>query len=139
MKRIFLDTNVVLDLALDRHPFAAEAQQIFDLLDGSELEAYISATTITDLYYIIRKSKSSDVAMALIESLLQILRIAGVDEAVVNQAIAWKWADFEDAIQAVAAHRQPVDFLITRNVDDFSQSSVTVLSPTEFLRRWDGG
>lgn len=78
--RILIDTNVVLDLALDRQPFASDAQAIFEALDQPELTGLITATTITDLYYVLRKVKGKEVTLAFLTDLLQVVDVAGVEQ-----------------------------------------------------------
>jgi predicted nucleic acid-binding protein len=136
MTRILIDTNVVLDLALDRSPYAADAQALFEALDQPGLSGLITATTVTDLYYVLRKAKGRETTVALLKDLLQVIDIAGVDRGMVVKALHANWKDFEDAIQAFAAEHQQADYLITRNTKDFQAASVPALSPADFLATW---
>ncbi len=87
MKRALLDTNVILDIALKRQPFFNEAVALFDLIDQKKLTGYVTATTITDIYYISRKEKSNDVALQFIAGLIEILDVVGIDKDVITTAL----------------------------------------------------
>ncbi|MEO0584079.1 MAG: PIN domain-containing protein [Bacteroidota bacterium] len=137
MRKILLDTNVILDIALNRQPFFQEAEKVFLLLDSSQLIAYVSASTITDIYYITRKAKGHSLAINFLKDLLQFVEVAGVDHSIILSAITMQSPDFEDAVQMSAAAAIQVDFIITRNQPDFSASPIPVYSPADFLSFWN--
>jgi predicted nucleic acid-binding protein len=136
MTRILIDTNVVLDLALDREPFAQDAQSLFEVLDQPDLEGIITATTITDLYYLLRKAKGRETAVTLLQDLLLVVTVAEVNHSSIEKALNLNWKDFEDALQAVTAQAAGADFLITRNVKDFQPGVISILSPIDFLAQF---
>lgn len=138
MTSLLIDTNVVLDLALDREPYAADAQALFEALDRPDLSGFITATTVTDLYDVLPKARGRDTTLSLLKDLVQVVDIAGVDRSIFMKALQSEWKDFEDAIQAIAAEHLKVDYLITRNLKDFQHASVTVLTPAAFLAKWEG-
>ena len=133
MKKVLLDTNIVLDIALKRNPHYNESFHIFSLISKKKVEAYITTTSITDIYYIIRKELNHNLSMRFIIDLVSIVRLINVTEQTILSAIETKNNDFEDAIQFTAAHENSLDLIITRNKKDFLNSQLKVFNPTEFL------
>lgn len=131
MKRILLDVNVVLDVLLDRRPFADGSSAVWASVERGEAEGCLSAHAITTLHYLNARAVGSRMAHDTTEALLSVFDVAGVDAAVLNAALALKWPDFEDAVTAAAARRAKCDALVTRNPRDFKGSSVRVLTPAE--------
>ena len=134
MNKMLLDTNIILDMALGRQPFFEKAQKL--VLQASELEVplFVTATTITDIYYIIRKAKGRDEALGFVIQLLDFVQVASVDRKVLEMALALQdLRDFEDAIQASTAILHDIDVLVTRNSDDFSGAPLPILSPEEAI------
>lgn len=133
--RILVDTNVVLDIILERQPFYEQSAKLLQVAAWTNTEIFITATTITDLYYIVRKAKGRGTAIGFIDDLLKIVEIAGVDKTVVVQALKLDLPDFEDAIQVSSAKQQAINIIVTRNEADFSASGLEVYSPEAFLKR----
>ena len=136
--KILVDANVALDILLERRPFYISGMQILGLSKGG-IELFISASTITDLHYIIRKElKSKEKALSLIKNLLISVDIAAVSGSEIRKAIDLDWGDFEDAVQFAAGESLAVDYLVTRNTSDFAASrsgnaTLPVVTPDEFL------
>ena len=131
--RILLDTNFVLDVALARQPFARAAEQILAASDFSRIHLFITASSATDLYYVLRKEQGREAGLRFIQRLLECVDACGVDKAVLNAALASGFRDYEDAVQSAAAVEAKVDIIVTRNKADFSSSPLTVLTPDEFV------
>ena len=100
---ILLDTNIILDLALQRQPYFEEAIAIFKIIDKSNIRACVTASSITDIYYIVKKSKSHKEAIEIIKSIIQYFEIISIDKEIIVRAIESSMKDFEDAIQSFAA------------------------------------
>ena len=130
---ILLDTNIILDLALQRQPYFEEAIAIFKLIDKSNIRACVTASSITDIYYIVKKSKSHNEAIAIVKNIIQYFEIISVDKEIIVRAIESSMKDFEDAIQSFAALSENIDYIVTRNIKDFENSKVLGISPQEFL------
>lgn len=130
---ILLDTNIILDLALQRQPYFEEAIAIFKLIDKSNIRACVTASSITDIYYIVKKSKNHNEAIAIIKNIIQYFEIISVDKEIIIRAIESSMKDFEDAIQSFAALSENIDYIVTRNIKDFENSKVLAISPQEFL------
>jgi predicted nucleic acid-binding protein len=131
---VLLDTNVALDVLLERQPFCAEARRIIVLSEKRIIESYVSASAITDIYYLTHKHyQDRTAALALLKNLLQTINPATVSNESVYEALNLEWSDFEDAVQYVVGASISADYLITRTPQDFSQSVIAVATPTQFL------
>ena len=131
--KILIDTNVILYSTLERQPFFEQSARLFKTVIQSDIQIFITATTIIDLYYIIRKAKNREVALNFIEDLLRFTEIAAVDRNVITEALKLDLTDFEDAIQVSAANDKNVNIIVTRNESDFSNSNMEIYSPESFL------
>ena len=133
MKRVLLDVNVVLDVLLNRLPFADTSSEVWAVIERGEAEGLLSAHAVTTLHYLNAKAVGGRMARETTDALLSVFAVAGVDDAVLNTALALNWADFEDAVTAAAAKRAKCEALVTRNPTDFKGSAVRVLTPSEAL------
>ena len=132
--KILVDANVALDILLQRQPFYVTGIQILGL-SKSGIELYISASTITDLYYIIRRElKSKEISTQLLKNLIINVDIAAVSGSEIRKAIDLDWGDFEDAVQFVVGESLAVDYLVTRNTSDFISTTIPVVTPADLLR-----
>lgn len=132
--KLLIDTNIILDIALDRQPFVKHATLLFKTAQKREFMLFISATTVTDIYYITRKNRDKDTALAFLKDLLQFVNVASVDKDVVLKSLESEMADFEDAIQAFSAKDEGITTIITRNEIDFKQSGLSIFNPESFLK-----
>lgn len=133
--KVLIDTNVVLDLLLEREPFVESAIALFEQVERGNLTGYIAATTITNIFYIIRKSEGREVALAAINRLLTGLQFCAVDRQTVETALRLNLKDFEDGIQLACADISQLDGIVTRDPKDFIDSSLPIYSPTELLNQ----
>jgi predicted nucleic acid-binding protein len=131
MKRILLDVNVVLDVLLDRKPFAEPASAVWSAVERGEAEGLLSAHAVTTLHYLNAKAVGVRMATETTDALLSVFDVAPVDEAVLRSACSLEWKDFEDAVTAAGAKRAKCDAVITRNPRDFKGAPVRVLTPAE--------
>lgn len=133
MKRFLLDVNVVLDVLLDRRPFAEPASALWATAENGAAEGFLAAHALTTLHYLNAKAVGPRMARDTTEALLSVFEVAAVDKAVLGDAVQLGWSDFEDAVTAAAARRSRCDVLVTRNPRDFKRSPVRVLSPSEVV------
>ncbi len=133
--KILIDTNIVLDVLLERKPFVENAITIFEQIEQGKLEGYIAATTITNIFYIIRKTEGREVAIAAINRLLIGLQFCAVDHQTVETALSIGLKDFEDSIQLACATLSQLDGIVTRDHKDFISSNLAIYSPTELLNQ----
>ena len=128
-----LDTNVVLDVLLDRTAFVDQSSQILDLVERGAVTGLLCATTITTLAYLAGKSVGKQQATKQIRRLLSLFEVAPVTRAVLDAALASKAPDFEDAVLAEAALQAGAHAIITRNLRDFAHSPVRAHTPAQWL------
>ncbi|UIE38085.1 type II toxin-antitoxin system VapC family toxin [Leptodesmis sichuanensis] len=129
--RVLIDTNVVLDFLQEREPFVENAARLFERIDAGEIEGFIAATTITNIYYIVRRAAGRAVAQDAVTQVLSDLTICTVDLEVLEQALALDFEDFEDAVQYACAVVYSVDAIVTRDATGFTNSEVPVVLPEE--------
>jgi predicted nucleic acid-binding protein len=134
MKHYLVDTNVIIDLLLNREGADAAAA----LLDGAERGEYklsLCSLSYTNIYYSLRKYLSHDERISCLSQLCDVLHTVPVDGFVVSMALQSGWRDFEDAVQySSAVSSKTVDGIITRNEKDFLLSEIPVINPLEFLK-----
>jgi len=131
--KILLDTNIILDYALERSEFIENAREIMKLSYSRSLDAYISASSVTDIYYIVRKSKSKEQALLFLQNILSFIDVAGVNKIIALQALNSNFNDFEDAMQNFSASNSGVEIIVTRNKQDFKTSQLQIFEPSEFI------
>jgi len=132
MKRIFIDTNVVIDFLADRRPFSLDAARLFDLALEGKSKIYISAVSYNNIYYILRQSLTNNATIKLLDELEEMTEIADVTGDVIRKSLKTDFKDYEDAIQYYCALSiAKIDFIVTRNTKDFKKSTISVLTPAE--------
>ena len=131
--KVMVDTNVILDVLLAREHFVDHAAQILGMIERSELEGHLCATTITTIDYLLNRSLTKKQSRDTLHRLMQLFEIAPVNRSVIEEALASKISDFEDAVLAQSGILAGVDLIITRNLKDFKKSTVRVVEPIEFL------
>lgn len=131
--KVLLDTNVILDFALERQPWFVNSEQIIYMVEQKQIIGYISASTVSDIYYIIRKMKSKELALEFIKNLSTICQIATVDSSVVSMALNTNFKDFEDAIQYSTYVLNKLNVIVTRNTEDFPVGVIKILTPIQLI------
>ncbi len=132
--KLLIDTNVVLDVLLKREPFLKTSFEILELSQKENINEYISASSITDIYYIAnRQIHDRGAVLKLITDLLKIIHIAGVNEEEIIFALKLGWQDFEDAVQYAVSLYFDADLIVTRNPSDYKDSKIPVLTPEQAL------
>jgi predicted nucleic acid-binding protein len=134
MKRVLIDTNIILDILLTRKEFLEHSTAVLKSLLTQKYRGFVAATTLTNMYYIVRKAtgKTED-AMTAIDKTLQWCEVAPVNFKVLDAARSSGMNDFEDAVQVAAAKDSSIDILVTRDKMGFQNSGLQVYSPEEFL------
>ena len=132
---LLIDANIVLDVLLNRPEFVKESSLVWKLCETEQAKGYISALTFANLVYIMRKQLTPEKIEDVLQRLGLIFEFADLTSADVSKAAALHWADFEDAVQSVTAERIHANYIITRNVRDFTKSSVMAFTPAELLAR----
>lgn len=129
--RVLIDTNVVLDFLQEREPFAENAARLFERIDAGEIEGFIAATTITNIYYIVRRAAGRVVAQDAIMQVLSDLNICAVNLEILEQSLALDFEDFEDAVQYACAVLYGVNAIVTRDASGFVNAEIPVVLPEE--------
>lgn len=133
---VLIDTNIILDYLLEREPFFKDSKALFNSIGEEKISAYVTATTLTDIYYIARKqTKSIEKAKQSIVFILGVMKICPVDRNVIEIALESGLKDFEDAVQLASAITQGLDAIVTRNAKDFTNVSLPILSVSELLQK----
>ena len=132
---VLLDTNVVLDVLLNRQPWVSEAAAIWQANDVGQIDAYLVATTLTNIFYVARRLTNMDTARAAVRTCLEAFEICVVDRLALEQAEKLSGGDFEDNLQIACASQAGLDAIVTRDPTGFQTSAVLVLTPTELLLR----
>lgn len=134
MKKALIDTNVIMDIACHRQPFFDDSSGIFEKIDENRLQGYLSASIITDVFYLLQKDLGQQKALDFLKDLLKIVDVLAVDKEIVFKALYSDNPDFEDAIQTEVALQNNLDLIITRNTKDYKQlKNLQVLTPHEFM------
>lgn len=130
--RILFDTNILLDAILAREPFVTDAAFLLTAVESGQIVGFVSATTVTDVHYLVRRqTKSAEIAITAVTRLLELMEICTIDRAVLEQAIRLNQDDFEDAVQIACAIGLGLDAIVTRDVSGFSSSIIPVMSPKD--------
>lgn len=135
MKKVFLDTNVILDYYLDRQGFSDDAEAILAYGYNQKCLLYVSALTYANVAYVAKKKFPGNAIYSVLNSVSEFALVSEIDADVVKSAIDLRTKDFEDALQYFSAKTFSADYIITRNVKDFQFSELPVLSPQEFLKQ----
>jgi predicted nucleic acid-binding protein len=131
--RVMIDLNVILDVLQKRAPFYETSAALLAAAEIGYIQGYIAAHSVTTLFYLIQKGRSSSEARATITNLLQFLKISAVDQATIEQALNLDYRDFENAVQMMSAVQCKADYLITRNIKDYQPALLPVVQPVDFL------
>ena len=132
MTKLFLDTNIVIDLLDKREPFYHAAIKLFTMAYHKKVILYISPITYATASYLLRKHGQEEVKV-LLTNLRRLSRVTTTDEKTVDDALSSPFDDYEDALQYYSALHKKVDAIITRNTNDFSAATIPVMTAEEFI------
>jgi len=132
-RRIFIDTNVIIDYLAQRVPFAEDAMNLFSL-SSKYNQLYISALSFTTIYYVLKRHFKQEELLEMLKDILLLTEVLPTDDKIIRKAIQSEFTDFEDAVQYYTAESGKTDYIITRNTKDFKKSSIPIYTPTEFLQ-----
>jgi len=132
--KLLIDTNVVLDVLLRREPFFRTAAEVLNLTQRDEVREYVTASAITDIYYIANKQmKDRDAVRDLLKRLLMVVSVAAVSEREIQNALNLAWGDFEDSVQYSVALLNEMDGIVTRNPSDYQEANMRIWLPEQAL------
>lgn len=133
--RLLIDANILLDVLQKREPHYRDSVLIWKLCETEQAEGCVSALSIANLVYVMRKELTPDGIEEVLAKLSLIFSIIDLTPVDISKASEMRWTDFEDALQAVTADRIHADAIITRNIRDFKKSRVIAFTPAEYLAR----
>jgi len=134
MKKVFVDTNILIDLLANRPPFSKFAIEIFDLAERNKVKLFTSSHSFATTHYLLKKYIGEKDLRVLLHSLLDYIDLTAIDLPIIKKSLLSNHKDFEDAIQIFAANSiGNLDFIVTRNIKDFKNAGVNVLPPDELL------
>ena len=135
MKKILIDTDVILDFFFDRKPYSDYSTIILSLCEQKQLDGFITPVIISNIYYLLRRTGRHEKVIEKIRQLLTITNVLQMDRLVIEKALNSEFKDLEDALQNFAAiNYGGIEAIITRNVKDFKKSEIGVLTPESFVR-----
>jgi predicted nucleic acid-binding protein len=132
MKKVFLDTNIIVDLIADRRPFSKYAIEIFNKAEEKKIEIFTSSHSIATTHYLLKKYLDEKPLREVLYNLLDYLTVVPVDIDILKKGLRSKHKDFEDAIQILCASSiAKIDCIVTRNTKDFKDCEILVMTPDE--------
>lgn len=132
--KVLVDTNIIIDALTSREPFREDAEQIFLLAANQIEDMYITASSATDIYYLVRKHlHSTDKAKNVMSKLYELFHILDVTFADCHEALLSEVNDYEDAVISCCAFRNRMDYIVTRNIKDYESAKTSVILPKTFI------
>jgi len=136
MRKIFLDTNILVDLIADRKPFSKYAIEIFNTAETKKIKLFTSSHSLATTYYLLKKYVDDKTLREVLLGLIEYVTIIPVDSAILTKGLRSKHKDFEDSIQIFCATTiEKIDCIVTRNVKDFKGSELPILAPEELCAK----
>jgi predicted nucleic acid-binding protein len=133
IKRVFVDSDVILDIAFARMPFLENSKLLLSLLENGLAIGFISSNSIANIYYILRKAGDDAKARFFISNILKYLTVVSSTHSNILDALKSDFSDFEDALQYFCAIENQCECIVTRNLEDYKKSKLDVYLPLEFL------
>jgi len=133
--KLFVDSDVVIDFFTDREPYANPASELFELNGQGNVKLYLSAVSINNIYYIVRRFLGHKKTLEVVETLTEMTEIVGTTKKEIIRALKNNFTDYEDSVQYSSALTiKDFDAIITRNIKDYRNSSIAVMTPLNFLK-----
>ena len=137
MKRIFVDTNIIVDLIADRKPFSKFAIDLFNRAEKKKIKLFTSSHAISTTHYLLKKYIDEKNLRSILYDLTDYISIIPFDTEMIQKGLRSKHKDFEDALQINCAYSvEKIDCIVTRNIKDFKDSEITVLTPDELYNKF---
>lgn len=134
MEKIFVDTDIVLDLLSNREPFYIHSAKLFSAADKNEIQIHVSSLAFTNLNYILSKQYSTDQAKKRLLKFKTLVTVLAVNDKIIDLALASDFKDFEDAVQYFTAIENNIKVLITRNLKDYKSAEIPTMTAEQFLK-----
>jgi len=135
MTNILLDTDVLLDFFFDRKPYSEHSAKVLSLCESNEIRGFITPVIISNLYYLLRQTSTHERVIDKLSQLVFFTEILIIDRTSIIQALNSGFRDFEDALQNFSAESNgSINLIVTRNLKDFKNSSLSVMTPENYLK-----
>ncbi len=134
MEKIFLDTDVILDLLSKRQPFYENSYKVFSLIDRNKIKAYTSPVIFANIHYILSKQLSKQIALQNLIKLRKFVNVVPITEEIIDLSLKSNFTDYEDSIQYYAALLSDISILLTRNLKDYKNAKIAVSTPEEYIK-----
>jgi len=135
MKKVFVDTNILVDLIAERKPFSKFAVQIFSKAEDGKIKLYTSSHSIATTHYLLKKYVDEKKLREILYDILDYLNVIGIDQDVIKKGLKSKHKDFEDGLQIICAYSiEKLEYIVTRNVKGFKGSEIPILTPEELAK-----
>jgi len=131
---VLIDSNVVLDVMLNNAGLVAGSRAVLDLAYEKRFIGYVSASAVTDIFYVSQKKLGKKPAKEALKNLLHVVNPATVTDGHIFQALDLDWDDFEDSVQFTVGEGLSADYIVTRNTQDFTSSHIPAVTPEQFMR-----
>lgn len=131
--KVFVDSDIILDLILGRHPFIVEAKRLFVLIETGKVTACTTPVVFANIFHILRKEYPAETIKTILKNLRQLIAIIAVDESCLDKALSSPLSDFEDALQYHAALASGIGCILTRNISDYRPAAIPVMTAGDFL------
>lgn len=133
--KVLIDTCVLLDVLCNRKDFAEDSLKVFKYCETNQITGYISALSIPNIVYIMRKELDNERIKKILTILTSVFTIVDLRQTDLIRASELDFSDYEDAVQSVCASRIKANYIVTRNIKDFKSSAVTAIKPSELIER----
>jgi len=133
-KKVFIDSDIILDLLAERESFYDDAAKIFTLAHEKKIELFTTVVVVANVFYILRKIKGNDGAKKQLRDLRLLVRILPINENNVDMALSSKFSDFEDGLQYFTVKENNIMTIITRNIEDYKVKDIVIQTSNEYLR-----
>jgi predicted nucleic acid-binding protein len=135
MKRVLIDTDVILDFFFNRKPFSEDAAKLLSLCESREIQGFVTSVIISNVYFLLRQCSTHEYVIEKLVQLTTILEVLVTDKNAVLKALNSNFKDFEDALQNYSAELNgQIDIIVTRNIKDFKNSALGVMTPGNYLK-----
>jgi predicted nucleic acid-binding protein len=135
MTKVFVDTDICIDLLSGRKPFNAAAQKLFSLADTGKIKVFVSSLSFANIDYVLRSQYSGSNSRQIIAKFKTLVSVLSVDSKTIDLAIASDFSAFEDAIQYYSAIENGITLLLKHNIKDFKKATIKVMTPETFLTK----
>ncbi len=137
MKKVYFDTNILLDFALKRKKFNVIAAKLIDLAVNEQIIGFVNGASIVSIHYILSKNRNKILAFEFVHDIMDIFEIAGLDKNVILKALNSNFKDFEDAVHEFSAIDAGIEIIVTRNIKDFKNSRLQIFKPEQLIKYFE--